>query len=559
MNHPDVPRSQGKHAGGPAGAVSPAVLEQISLEQVIGRSGPAVPQWAAVVGLAVLDQIVAVHNRGMLHGDVRPGSVLLGPQGQIVLMEPTFRSPTFTAPEGVTGPAADLWSLGATLYTAVEGRPPSPGGAFDNAGPLAPVLFGLLSGDPAQRPDPGTVRNVLLDISQNRGGTIPATPSPAPADAPPVPSLLTPSELETTPPPLAAETPARPSGPETASPSLLPSGPETAPPPFNAETSTPPPVIVSPDAATPPPLIVSPDAITPPPPFSDNPEETSPHPIVISAEGVTSPSPGASPLQASPSPDAPASRELVPASGPSREVLPVPARPDGPTGPTGRSGRRAGVLVPRSVVALTGVLLVGMAATIGVLLTSALGDSGKGDPVAEPASGAGGRFATAPRTCSLLDDKQVEELVPGFTSSEVEPGACDWLNQHDWRKPSPEKYDLRIRLVAQKQDASGVQRAKEYLSGKKNDFVTNGKFATPKPQPPQDLKGIGEEAFTTGGYNSINLYGGSYKVTVVFRVSNLIAEVAYERGGVKEDRGGEIAQGAQKAARWLTESLKTNG
>ncbi|MER5426166.1 hypothetical protein, partial [Streptosporangium roseum] len=32
----------------------------------------------------------------------------------------------------------------------------------------------------------------------------------------------------------------------------------------------------------------------------------------------------------------------------------------------------------------------------------------------------------------------------------------DWLNQHDWRKPSPEKFDLRVRLVAQKPDASGL-------------------------------------------------------------------------------------------------------
>ncbi|MFC7644792.1 hypothetical protein ACFQX6_31970 [Streptosporangium lutulentum] len=179
MNHPDTPRSQGRHAGGPtdlrpeAGAEVPSVLEQASLEQLIGRLGPMPPQRAAVVGLAVLDQLVAVHNRGMLHGDVRPGSVLLGPYDQIILTGPNLPSPAFTAPEGVTSPAADLWSLGATLYTAVEGHPPAPGGALNNAGPIAPILFGLLSGDPTQRPAPGIVRSTLLDIAHTR-----AEPSP---------------------------------------------------------------------------------------------------------------------------------------------------------------------------------------------------------------------------------------------------------------------------------------------------------------------------------------------------------------------------------------------
>ena len=195
MNHPDPPRSQGRHAGGPmdlrpeGGTEISPMLEQASLEQVIGRFGPMPPQRAAVVGLAVLDQLVAMHNRGMLHGDVRPGSVLLGPYDQIILTGPTLPSSVFTAPEGVTSPAADLWSLGATLYTAVEGRPPSPGGALSNAGPIAPVLFSLLSGDPTQRSVPGTLRATLLDIAHNHGEASSPWLSPEtfPSQAPPPP------------------------------------------------------------------------------------------------------------------------------------------------------------------------------------------------------------------------------------------------------------------------------------------------------------------------------------------------------------------------------------
>ncbi len=677
MNHPDLPRSQGRHAGrstvgGPESAegVNPASPEQTSLEQVIGRLGPMSPQQAATVGLAVLDQLVAVHNRGMLHGDVRPGSVLLGPYDQIILAAPTLRSPAFTAPEGVTGPAADLWSLGATLYTAVEGRPPSPGGSLDNAGPIGPLLFGLLSGDPGRRPDPGTLRNTLLDLSRNRGSAhtspppVHTSPSPLHSPSPPVHTPLPPVRADVVPPPspwalstpFPAELPplpgefsspraefppafpapvpspapsASPSDPlglsgvsgsrdsdvaGGASPSPHPSPSEHAPPseyPPPSEHASPsehawpseyPPLLEHPEypgATAPVPHSFRPETAAPAPPFS--PEAVTPltpaPPLHSEASIPTSPFPSSEatasvPLPPTPLPPeattpvppdfhewasqaqaqsssaaapAPVSQELVPVSTAARENGPAdsasPPIPAGPTEPTEQSaGRPAGVLVPRSIVALTGGLLLAMAVTIGFLLAPTLGGGGVGDEAqgADP-SGTKARFASAPRACGLLDDKQVEQVVPGFRSSEVEPSACDWLNQLDWRKPSTEKFDLRVRLVAQKQDASGIRRAREYLAGKRKDFLNNGKFASPKPAPPQDLKGVGEEAFSTGTYSNINLYGGSYKVTVVFRVSNLIAEVEYERGGVKEDPDGEIAQGAVKVARWLTQSLKSNG
>ncbi|MEV4376088.1 hypothetical protein [Streptosporangium sp. NPDC049644] len=568
MNHPDVPLSQGRHAGGHtapapgpgiAGAGVPPMLDQSSLEQVIARFGPMSPQRAAVVGLAVLDQLVVMHRQGMLHGDVRPSSVLLGPYEQIILAAPSLPSSLFTSPEGVTSPAADLWSLGATLYTAVEGRPPSPGGSLDNAGPIAPVLFRLLAGDPSQRPDPDTLRKILLDISQHRpespaaplpvgapsqvsgpagpAASVPFTPG-APAafgQATPQPQRSSGQEGGTVPVTEAEVTaPLRKNLTEqisavTAGLTLqdVPAPQQAAPPPSNAPTAWqgPIPPLDTPSAWQSPPL---------------GPPLGPPHPGVPFQHG--SPPPHSNP------PDAPTSVEQVPVPDPVRETADEP---------TERSTRATGVLVPRPVVALTGVLLFGMAVSIGVLLTSVLANADD-DVSAEP-SGAKGRFAAAPRACGLLDDKQVNQLVPGFNSSEVEHSACDWLNRYDWRKPNVEKYDLRVRLIAQKQNGSEVARAKEYLAGKKKDILDKGQFATPKPIPPKDLRGIGEEAFTSGGHNSINLYGGSYKATVVFRISNLIAEVDYERGGVKEDPDGKIAEGALQAARWLAESLKTDG
>ncbi|MEV4093326.1 hypothetical protein [Streptosporangium saharense] len=533
-----------------------AVLEQTSLEQVVERLGPLTPQQAATVGLAVLDQLVAVHNRGMLHGDVRPGSVLVGPHDRITLAAPTLRSPAFTAPEGVTGPAADLWSLGATLYTAVEGRPPSPGGSLDNAGALGSALFALLSGDPSQRPEPGVLRNTLLDLSRN-GGHTPLPPVRADVAPPPstwAASAPFPADLPQVPP--ASSFPSDPFSSDPLSSGAFTSGPFTFGPFSSDPFSSGPPQPMGPTGPVgpiPPPAAQEPagaqgEAVPAqePPPASEEAVPTSPFPS--QAQKPQPPQqPQQQPQAQQPQPQAPVpvSRELVP-------VAPVQESPTRPATPTPRSG----VLVPRPIVGLTGGLLLAMAVAIGVLLSQRLGAPTEEADARVPGPG-GALFASAPRACGLLDDKQVAEVVPGFRSSEVEAATCDWLNQQDWRKPSTEKFDLTVRLVAQKQDASGVTRAKQYLAGKKQDVATS--TSDPRPTPPKDLKGVGEEAFTTGSYSKFNLYGGAYKVTVVLRVSNLIAEVEYGRGGVKDDADGQIAAGAEKVARWLTTSLKTNG
>ncbi|MEV5556819.1 protein kinase [Nonomuraea wenchangensis] len=142
-------------SGPPPVEVIRETLERLAvdrpLDRLIEALGPLPPAEVAAIGLAVADRLR--QGQGP-HGGVHPGNVLVDDRGRATLL-PSVRSgtpPAYAAPEGGPGPAADLWSLGATLYAALEGRPPAPGAPMTRAGVLGPLLFRLLSPDPAARP-----------------------------------------------------------------------------------------------------------------------------------------------------------------------------------------------------------------------------------------------------------------------------------------------------------------------------------------------------------------------------------------------------------------------
>ena len=218
LSHPGIAAVHDyREAVRPDGTVVPfVVMELLTGESVAARVDRELVGWAeaARIGAAVADALAAAHASGVVHRDIKPGNVMLTPNGVKILDfgisvaagEPddddtgaTFGTPAYVAPERLDGmpaePATDVYGVGVLLFEMVTGDPPYPVETWEElaaaraSGPselpeslpadFRDVVNRCLDPDPAGRPTAARLRADLLAVALRSRPPAPATAPPA--------------------------------------------------------------------------------------------------------------------------------------------------------------------------------------------------------------------------------------------------------------------------------------------------------------------------------------------------------------------------------------------
>ncbi|MEU8967692.1 protein kinase [Streptomyces monashensis] len=185
-------------------------IDGTPLTELLVHEGAFSPARSARIGLELLDVLQAAHDGGITHGELSPGQVFVPEGGPVVVtgfglagatLVPRLTAPSYASPEQARderiGPAADLWALGALLYTMVEGRPPfrdrgrpeATLKAVDRlplrtplrAGPLTQAVQGLLRKNSRERlPRPVTREALIRALDEDADAGLPTHPEPRP-------------------------------------------------------------------------------------------------------------------------------------------------------------------------------------------------------------------------------------------------------------------------------------------------------------------------------------------------------------------------------------------
>jgi eukaryotic-like serine/threonine-protein kinase len=182
-------------------------IPSLTLSAVLAEGGPLEPEEAAQVGGQIAGALAAAHALGIVHRDVKPGNILIAEDGTALISDfgisralgdatlttsgMVHGTPAFLAPEVARGEASDfasdVFSLGATLYAALEGTPPF--GRDENSiallhrvaaghieppqrsGALTSAIVQMLSADPESRPPMHAVSHIFAQLTAAAGGS----------------------------------------------------------------------------------------------------------------------------------------------------------------------------------------------------------------------------------------------------------------------------------------------------------------------------------------------------------------------------------------------------